>query len=461
MNQTARLFAGVAFGVLGLLAAGPATAEPAPATLTVDRAVEAALANNLSVQSAAVQERIRKRASDFSFNKFYPNLSATITGLRLNDPGASTQAVPMAIPGVPSSAAVGTYFYDYSYKYVPEAENLALGLTVQEIFSPVYLLVMDQAAIEYQKSTLTRAKAEAQMTAAVKKLFFQLTVQDQAIAVTQARLDNALERLRQAQVAFDLGQGSELNAMYAKANAEGLVPDLQAMKRTRALALVKFQEMLGFDRRDDMGLEGGLEDQVNPSTEGPSPLGPRFDALEARLTVKQLTSALRLQDVSLLPNVVVQFTSDPVLNNPNWDRAQDSSNWKQKTGALSLTLSWSLTGFLPGSELQIKRAEVADQLALAEETVRRTVDNAVHDEENQRSLIRDSLAKIENLQKVVDASQRVYDLSQDSYKAGVGRYLDLQAAELSWQGSQIQLLNERLNLMSLVWDLEAKYYPVW
>jgi outer membrane protein TolC len=81
----------------------------------------------------------------------------------------------------------------------------------------------------------------------------------------------------------------------------------------------------------------------------------------------------------------------------------------------------------------------------------------MHDEENQKRQIADSIAKIDNLKNVVDASHRSYELTDASYKAGVGRYLDLQSAELSWQSAQIQLLNEKLNLLALVFDFEAKY----
>jgi outer membrane protein TolC len=77
---------------------------------------------------------------------------------------------------------------------------------------------------------------------------------------------------------------------------------------------------------------------------------------------------------------------------------------------------------------------------LARENAQTTAQNAGHDEETQFRAIRDSLAKIENRRNVVQASQRAYELTDASYKSGAGRYLD-----------------ERLNLMSLLYDLEAKY----
>jgi len=126
-------------------------------------------------------------------------------------------------------------------------------------------------------------------------------------------------------------------------------------------------------------------------------------------------------------------------------------------GALSLTLSWSPSELIPGSDYWIKRSELEERLALARANADTTATNAGHDEENQRRLIRDSLDKLENLKDMVSDTKRSYELTDASYKAGGGRLLDLQDAELSWRGAQLQLLNERINLISLVYDLEAKY----
>jgi outer membrane protein TolC len=435
----------------GLAAA--AFAEAAPATLTVEAAVDAALRNNLGVKSAVIQERIKKRASEFSFNKFYPTLSGTATINKANDPSPVTvpySTSPMATP-------YGT-MYDHVLQVTPDPVTDVLGYTIQEVFSPVYVGMMYQSAIDWQASKISRAKAEKQMSAAVRKFFYQLIVQKEAIALTQARLDNANERLRQARISYELGQGNELNYMYAKANVEGIIPDLRSMETSRVLALTKFQEMLGFDKNEDMQLAGSLDDEKTVSPDDLAIKGARFDVNESDITVKQLKSAVGLQGLVFLPNLILQYSDGAMLNGPTGDTLFKKDSWTQSSSAgVSLTLSWNVTGLIPGSDTQVKMAELNDQLALAKESAEQTARNAMHDEENQKRQIADSIAKIDNLKNVVDATHRSYELTDASYKAGVGRYLDLQSAELSWQGAQIQLLNEKLNLLSLVFDFEAKY----
>ncbi len=167
--------------------------QAAPDSITVDEAVRAALASNLAVRSMEVESRIKKRASDFSFNKFLPSVSLSGTVLQLN------QVSPVMVATAP--LPTGTYI-------TPSRTNLALGLTIQEVFNATFFGLMDQAAIDYQRSLITKAQAERGMAASVKKIFYQLIVQDQAIALTRARLDSAKERLRQAEVLFKLGQGT-------------------------------------------------------------------------------------------------------------------------------------------------------------------------------------------------------------------------------------------------------------
>ncbi len=428
---------GLACAVLFSLAA-----EQAPATLSIEQAVDAALRNNLSVKSAATQYRIKKRANDFRYNVFYPSILTSAIAFRQNEVSPTFVAV------APDSTCI--YF-------TPEKENIALNLTVQEVFSTANLVLMNQTSLDYQESSIGKAKAERQIVAEVKKFYYQLLVQDTAIALTRSRLEAANELLRQSKVSYELKKGTELDYLYAKTGVEDIVSELRFMETARLSALTQFQEILGFDSRKDMVLSGSFDAEAIASVGYFETTGSRFDVNESTLSAKQLKNALKFQDMTLLPDLIVQYTADPGINGPTDETIFDTENWGQSSGGLSLTLSWNLSPFLPGSDFWVKRAELVDQLKLAEENASSAVKSALRDENNQRRLICDSLAKIENLGNVVRYTKRMCELTSLSYKAGVGKYLDLQSAELAWHESQIQLLNERFNLISLVYDLEAKY----
>ena len=419
--------------------------DAAPDSLTVDEAVRAALANDIALRSADVESRIRKRASDFSFGSFLPRLSVYASVFELN----------RTVPVLEAVLQNG-----YNWYFDPERTNLSLGLCIQEIFSPSYLASMDEAALEYRGSLLSRAQAEKSVTAAVKKSFYQLLVEDEAIAATRSRLDTARERLRQAELSYRLGRSPELDYVYAKMNVENLIPDLRALETARLSAMGRFQEMLGFEPKPDMKLAGSLEgDATSVPVASPSEY-ERFDVRQARQSEKLLETALELHERSLLPNLILQYSADPTLNGPESNSPWKSANWSQTedlNGALSLTLCWNLDGFLPGSGYRVKKDEIEDRIALARESAARNLTEARDDALDQARAIRDSRDRIANLTNVVEASERAYELTDLAYKVGTGLILDLQDAEVSWHGARIRLLDERLKLLSLICDFEAKY----
>jgi outer membrane protein TolC len=442
---------------LVLIAAASVRAEQAPASLTVDQAVAAALRNNLNVKSADLAERAKKRASELSFNKFYPTVSTSATAMRMNY--AAPELLGSGYTSNNMSLAPGEVLPNgETYYYGLDRNDLALGLTVQEVFSFAYILSMNQAALDYQGSALDRLKAEKQMRASVKETFYQLIVQKETIALTKARLDAANEKARQAKLSFDIGRGNELDYLNAKANAESLVPELRGMETARRTALSQFQDMLGFGPKPDMELAGSLDDEKLPTADNANLDWKRIDVLVAQLSAKKAQSGLKLQDSSLLPSLVLQYKADPALNGPSsWSKVLDSDNWTQSSGGLSLTLAWDLSPLIPGSDYNVKRKELKEQLELARESEERAKTTAAIDMDSQIEAIKDSLAKIENLRSVAIDYEEVYKKTDVAYGAGTVRYLDLQSAEISAQSSQIQLLGERLNLLKLICDLEAKY----
>ena len=442
-SHTSRTVLAAAF--VTVLAAGSAGlwAEPAPASLTVEEAVAAALRNNLTVRAAATEERARKAESDLSFNRFYPTVSVSGSVVQLNQP--STVLVPTPTGGV--------------FPYTPSPTNLALNMSIQEVFSPTYLVLIKEDALSYRDSSIDRTQAQRQITAAVKKTFYQLQAQKETIALTRSRLEKAQERLRQAQVSYQLGQSSELNYVYANENVQGIMPALRSLETSYQAMLTQFEQILGFDTRLDMELAGSLDvGDVTPDR-WTGRESERLDVRKAAIGVEQIETGLNAESTVLLPTIILQYKADPALNNPASTSIWQGSNWMQSMGGVYLTLSWDLSPLLPGSDYWVKLGRYNDQLALARATAADTMRKARDDSEDQKRAINASIANIDNLQRSLESARRAYDLTDISYRAGAGRLLDLQDAELAWQSAQVQLLSEKLKLASLAYDWDAKYAP--
>jgi len=438
------------------LASGFAGAEEAPGTLTLGQAEAAALRNNLGLKSAYLAERSKRRAEELSFNKFYPTISADAGAMRLNEVDPSL--VGSSYSRARSLAPGETLGNDDTFYYGVDRNDLALGLSVREVFSVSSILAMNQAALAYQASSLDRLRAEKRMRASVKEAFYRLIVQKETIALEKARLAEAVEDARQAKASYEAGVGSELDYLGAKADAESLAPDLRSMETARSSALAQFQDMLGFDPRPDMELEGTLDDEAPPGRVDDSPGRTPLDVLAARLSLDSARSGLKLEEASLLPSLALQYKADPVLNGPRrWAAVADPDNWSQSSGGLYLTLSWDLSPLIPGSDYSVRRRALAEKLELAAETAARARTSAGVEVASRRAAIADSLAKIESARRIAEDYVELYDKTKIAYEVGTVRYLDLQNAGISSQSSRIRLLEERLNLLNLVCDLEAEY----
>lgn len=431
----------VLIAVAAILLGGVAKAEDAPATLSVDEAVQAALRNNVSIKATSFAERAKRLEKDFSFNKLFPSVSVSATALRLNEVNPSLVAV---------SGGNGIY-------YTPDKANLSLGLTLQEVFNPAILVLMNQTVLDWHDSTIAREQAERKMEAAVKKAYYQIVVQDQVIALTRSRLEKTRERLRQAEVSYQVGQTSELNYSYARANAENVEPQLRDMETARSAAITQFQEILGFDARPDMALTGSLDVESVAADKWAGREMESLDVKKAQMLVKRTENGLRAQNALLMPNLILQYKADPTLNDPMGNSFTDSGNWRQSSGALSFTIAWDLTLFIPMSDYQVKRLELKDNLSLARLSAQDTMRKAADETENKRRAIEASKANVENFARSLESAKRAYELNEITYRAGSGRLLDLQDAELYSQQAEVTLLSEKLKLIALEFDWDAEF----
>jgi len=421
----------------------PLPAEPAPASMTVDQAVTLAVHNNLDLKNVVLQSAVLQRTKDHSFNILFPTISTSATALRLNDTRSYTVlASPQPLP-------YGTYS-------TADANNLGLNLKIQEIFTPAIVAQFAQMDINLKNSMISREQAERSMTASVRKSFFQLLLLRETISLTQSQLNNADERLRQSEVSLRLGQETELNNVQNQSAADNLRSQLEQQKTSYMNNLITFQELLGVEPRIDLLLDGILDSSHAelPSTEILA--AHRLDVDSQKGKVKNLRTSRDLQVLSVLPALIFQYSADPNLNGPQSSNILDTGKWVQKTGASSLTLSWNLESFIPGSSFWDKQNELDGQILLAEETTGQVRKNGIDDIENHRRLIQTSLRTIETLRNVVKSNQRALELTNLSYRAGMGKLLDLLSAEFNNQSAQVQLLNEEVNLKSLVFDLEAQ-----
>jgi outer membrane protein TolC len=405
--------------------------------VSVDRAVELAVENNLELQSQAIDLGIKKRGADTVWNQFIPTVSASATLSKLNvDP----------IPLGPGPAA--------------SPWNLNTNLSAQLALSPALFPGITQTRIDYQNGLVNYEGARAQLEVEVRKAFNTLLALRQDLALTEDQLENARQRYLETQLNYDAGLSSELTLLSSRVTWENLKPSLLDKTNAYNASLLSFKNQLGFTSELDLVLEGEIsipENLTLPSLESLlSGLENRYDIQGLSGELAGLENTLLVQQMALLPNVILAANWDPGMNNPletNWFDDIDNT-WSQRSGNMSLTLSWAIDPFLPGSQTQVALSNLQDNLSQLQTTYQSAYKGAELQVRTLYATVQKSLESLKALGFNLDLAQRAFTLSEEAYRAGSQSLLEVQDAELQLRGARLQLIFEELSLVNGIIDLE-------
>jgi outer membrane protein TolC len=118
--------------IFALLAPALAPAEG----ITIDQAVQEALASNLGLRSAAKKLEIAQRDKDWSFQKFFPAITAGAGWLRWNDVSTRQQLVGLT----PTLSPV---------IFTPDQQNIGAQINVQFTLSLAAFAAIRQTLAEW------------------------------------------------------------------------------------------------------------------------------------------------------------------------------------------------------------------------------------------------------------------------------------------------------------------------
>jgi len=427
--------------------------------LSVDEAVTQALAHNLG--QAAEDLKLAQKADEntYSFNRLYPSLTTSATLLRLN---------------ANSNALVNNLYKALSATHTAPAEYtedqhwmLGTNLSVQFLWNLAVFRGMTQTLIDYQNAALSHDAAAARLSRDVRKMFYQLLALRQATGVFENQLKVAEDRYRMSKANAEVGLGSEIASLQAQVAFENRKPVVADQKLTEENALSAFRLLLNMPEGAPLLLQGTLD--IDPAVRQAFAaldadalvkryLDGRWDVGLAQGTMKSLSNLAQLQADSLWPTFILGYTADPGVGSPlassTWQDSNSGNRWLQTNGAFSMTLSWKLDGFLPGSTTGIEiagRQRQAAQARLAAEQTRRAGENEI------RSLVgrlKKSAVSLEGLSLALDLAQRSAKLTEAGYQAGTQSFNEAQDADLQLQTARLQYLNEELALQSALADLD-------
>lgn len=423
-------------------------------TLSIDDAVDYALKNSRTLKSNDIDLEIKKRASDVSWNVFLPAVSMNGTMMRSNE--------------------ISPSYANYGISDYPDEESrwdVIGGASVSWNFTPAYIAQIQIAKANYESGKITWEQSQNETVLNIKKLYYALLLQQESLKIQQQTLENARQRMIQAEANFKSGLVPEISLLQTQVNYENTKPDVDSAVQSLNQQFDTFAFLLGLPVGTKIQLTSPIEptyvdvetqDLLNKYAENDLQLKSLKKNMEtAKLGVKALDLSTWVPTFALSYGWTPMYTDGSSLglatqNAKTFGFLSDlgkNEKWYD-SGSLTLTLAWNFTNMLPWSS---NRQQVKDykqqlvQLELAVETLK----------ENQKVQVRKAVdtlnqarQQIENMDRSVQLAQRAYDMQLRSYRNGTTELLDLRDSESSLNQAKLGQLNQKYQYISALMDLE-------
>jgi outer membrane protein TolC len=417
-----------------LIASPPLSSQEAAAALvlTLDRAVELALENNVDLRRRLVDLRNAEFAANHAWAELFPGLSAGL--------GLSYASPLFTGEGFKSSTENLNY-----------TANLGLSLQLNSSLSPA----MRIAALAYQTSLSDYENARRLLAVEISGTFYSLIAEKEKLSLLERTRDLADLQLEKNRTGFQNGLVRELDYIQSRLSVETARLNLRKAEASYADNLGKFLSLLGLEQTAELGLEGEIRIA-------------RFEADSEELIRLYLPSRpdikSRRQDIERLILAEQQRARSgraPSLNlGAQWQGGSSTAgggiggDFSDRLSG-SLTLNIPLDGWIPGTKTnQAVRTANAD-IEKAQLSLRETENEAMRSIRSLVTGLGNSWESIEIAQLSMQLAERTYELAEQGFRNGAVEFLTLEDNRNKMIEARQRLLDDRLAYKKMLLELSS------
>jgi len=437
--------------------------EPALRRLTPDEAVSLAIKNNLSLESSRTNLATRKRASDLSWNQFIPNF--TIAGILSRDNKQGETVITRALPGTGMplsfggiSGEIDPVFFVSDPIANPQWRvigNVQLSLNV----SAAMFENMRRLRFDYETGVLSYEKAKTQLERDVRKVYHNILLLQENIALMRGSFENVERQMNIAQANYNAGLVPELTFLQARVARENMRPIIDQVENGLKLSMAQLAMYLGLDYDTQFELVPITEEltfvPLDVTEMISKAASDKPDIQELRKTIMMMQSARKAQIYSLTPSLSLGWNSNSIFIRDPWKDPWfgNSDDWI-KSGAFSITVGLRLHSLIPFStDFQgIKTLE--DQIKTASIGLAQMVNGTEIEVYNTVLALERTRTNTESLTQTAALAEQSFRLTEQAYQAGLQDYFQVQNAEQSLRQARVQLLEQQFNYLNGLIDLE-------
>jgi outer membrane protein TolC len=419
-----------------LLGAAGLVAEP-PMDLTVDQAIQLALANNPAHQASQQEVRQYRYRLMQAFG-FLPE--ATLTGAKILDQKLMTIEIPPFVPGGEPTQATLRFQLDYSFSF--------------QITQPVFtggkiFWNYKNAEIDLRLAKEREKDSRADTVLNVRKAFYNIQILQELLKAHQEALALAEGNHANVKSSYDLGMASQYDLLRAELAFRAARPDVLRVDNLLQTARLGLNLMLGLPAGQEVRLQGEL---------GYAAVQPELDALlqgslQNRSELKQLRMEKQKVD-NLLKITWAQYVPNFSLI-ANYSYQSDlfklrKDNW-QDYYSISLGMSWPI---FTGLKRSAQVGEMRVLRRIMDLNVRQLNDATRLEVESQYRAVRQEYENILMGEKNVESAREGARIAELSYKEGMITILELNSSYNELTRAKVNHLQALYNYNIAIAELE-------
>ena len=425
----------------------------AESVMSLEEALETARENSLSLYTAEKNLDSAHRNYANRGNAFYPSIRASSSLNRSNSESSASGLIPV------SPAGNGIYDQVMQYERETSPVSLSAGISASLTLNPA---IGD--GIKYLRKALDSAgldleEAEKALERDVKVSFYNLLYMDSSIRLTRESMEILKGEYDLAMADFRNGRISELELLNTQVAYKNMEPTLARQLTSYRELRSQFFLLLGIEGDDSIRFDGSIEvpDKLDA-------LSFETESLDSHFSVAALDNSIARGQINLkslihegfYPSLSLSASLSPVVSDPfsgdTWESGFRDP-WSD-TGSVSLSVSLPLDSWLPGSSVRTSIQEQENNLEVLIKQRAHTLQSVSEETGLLYANLKDSLLNIESLDLNVQVARRAYELTEEGYRRGSIEFLDLKEAENDLNSARQNLLQEKLSLLTTLFDLE-------
>jgi outer membrane protein TolC len=422
--------------VLLLLAGMGFAAEP-PLDLTVEQAIDLALANNPAHQAS--QQEIRQyRYRLMQAFGFLPE--ATLSGSKILDQKLMTIEIPSFVPGGEPTKASLRFQLDYSFSFQ----------VVQPVFTGGKILFnYKNAELDLRLAREREKNSRSDTILNVRKSFYNIQIMQQLLQAHQEALALASGNFQNVRNSFELGMASQYDLLRAELALSAVKPDVLRVENLLATSLLGLKLMLGLPPAQEVRLQGELgyrQVQLELAALLQGSLNNRSELRQLRMEQKKIDNLLKITWAQYVPNfsLVAAFSYQS-----DYFRLR-KSNWEDYY-SVSLGMSWPI---FTGLKRSAQVGEMNVLKKIMDLSVRQLGDATRLQVESGYRTIRQEYENIQMGLKNVESAREGVRIAELSYKEGMITILELNSSYNELTRAKVNYLQALYNYHIAIAELE-------